>query len=133
DGTRLYLTAPATELFGGTRSFASGGRDEGSVLVVNVDEKDRPASSRVPNTRLWHKVIGTLPGGLEPYGIKATSFADKMVFTSRMRSSEGLHTITVTNDDPRSFAADVKTISLTLTQNFNQKFQLSIRNPADVV
>jgi DNA-binding beta-propeller fold protein YncE len=137
DGTRLYLTAPETELYGGTKSWVIGGRDTGNVLVVNVDEQDRPASATASNVNMWRKVIATLDGGLEPYGIKATSFADKMIFTSRLRGGpnsafEGLQTIVVTNNSPTGFAATVNTIDLALSNNQNQKYQLYIRNPADV-
>ena len=141
DGTRLYLTAPKTELFGSRdtapKGWTSGGRETGNVIVLNVDDGDRPAPSAT-NTRKWRQVIGTLDGGLEPYGIEATAFADKMIFTSRLRggpnsSFGGLQTITVTNDDPLSYAASVKSIDLRLSNNQNQKYQLYIRNPVDVV
>ncbi len=87
-----------------------------------------------PNLRNFRKVIGELDGGIEPYGIKPTAFADKMIFTSRLKGAGGfgLATITVTNDDPTSFAATVRTIDLTLSTNIQQRYQLSIRNPVDV-
>ncbi len=138
DGTRLYITAPETELFGGTRGWASGGREAGKVLVMNVNEADRPVPSvavpNPPNLRNFRKIIGELDGGLEPYGIKPTAFADKMIFTSRLKGAGGfgLATITVTNDDPTSYAATVKTIPLTLSTNVQQRYQLSIKNPVDV-
>jgi VCBS repeat-containing protein len=138
DGTRLYLTAPATELFGGTLAWTRGGRDNGQVLVINVDEADKPVKSveqpNPPNLRKYHKVIAELNGGLEPYGIKATSDPDKMIFTSRLRGDGfgGLQTIVVTNNDALSFSAKVSTISLQLSNNNQQKYQLYIRNPVDV-
>ena len=138
DGSRLYLSAPATELFGGTKGWASRGRDPGKVLVLNVDEADRPvptvAVPNPPNLRKFRTVIGELDAGLEPYGIKPTSKADKMIFTSRLKGvgGFGLATITVTNNEPTSFAADVRTIDLKLSPNVNQKYQLTIRNPVDV-
>jgi VCBS repeat-containing protein/YD repeat-containing protein len=139
DGTRLYITAPATELFGGTKSWVQGGRDAGKVLVINVDERDKPQPSvavpHPPNLRKYQEVIADLAGGLEPYGISATSKAGKMVFTSRLKGQGlgGLQTITVTNDDPLSFDADVGTVNLQLSNNTQQKYQLYIRNPVDVV
>ncbi len=149
DGTRLYLTAPVTELYGPTPALAwtARGRVEGYVWVLNVDEADRPQptpSNPLPvNPRKWHEFIAHLPGGLEPYGIKGTSDPDRMIFTSRLRGAldpatgeptyKGLQTIQVTNGDPNGFAADVKSIALDgLTPNPSYREQLNVKNPADV-
>ena len=139
NGTRLYVSAPATELFGGTRGYVAGGREVGKILVINVDESDRPVPTvAVPhpaNPRNYRKVIAGLTAGIEPYGIKATAQPDKMIFTSRLKGAGdmGLATIVVTSNDPSSFAATIKGINLQLSNNIQQKYQLYIRNPSDVV
>ncbi|WP_253262202.1 Ig-like domain-containing protein [Ramlibacter montanisoli] len=152
-GTRLYVTAPATELYGPTRELSwmtgtSGThRTAGKVLVINVDEADRPvptATNPTPlNARKWRQVIAELDGGVEPFGIKATSDPNRMMFTSRLRkivdrapddnTIYGLSTIQVTSDDPLAYAADLKAIDLTVSPNPSFHYQLSIKNPADVV
>jgi hypothetical protein len=138
DGTRLYVTAPATEIYGGTKGWVQGGRDTGFVLVVNVDENDRPEIGARSNPQLWREVIAKLDGGLEPYGIKGTNIPDAMVFVSRLRGGavsdyQGLQTIEVLNNDPTNFQVRIRTINLQLSNNTQQRFQLYIRNPIDVV
>ncbi|MBS0640237.1 MAG: putative Ig domain-containing protein, partial [Proteobacteria bacterium] len=112
DGTRLYVSAPATRFFGGTKSWTAGGRDHGVISVINVDSDDKPAPGKA-NTRRWHEVIGTIDGGIEPWKIQATNDPLRMIFTSRADLSKGLHTI-VANDDPTSYVYTKKDIRLVL-------------------
>ncbi|MCP5368369.1 MAG: tandem-95 repeat protein, partial [Hyphomicrobiales bacterium] len=145
DGTRLFATVPRTTLFGGTASWTTGGRQGGSVVVINVDNNDRPAAGEA-NTAYWRQVIGELRFDdrgrqfIEPYQIKATTDRDRMIFTSRLDIDEGLHTLRITNNNASSFAAEIKTINLTLNEeaigpfgnNFGQAFDLNINNAAAV-
>ena len=43
DGKRLYVAAPGTTLYGGTKPWFSGGREAGKIVVVNVDPNDESA------------------------------------------------------------------------------------------
>ncbi len=153
DGKFLFATAPDTTLFG-PGSFTTGHNKDGFVVVFNVNEDDRPDSTQV-NTRKYHQRIALLPGGLEPWDIKATSEADKLIFTSRLDLQHGLRTITIRNPDPLNFKADVKEISLklnsdevgiryigtgtgdayfpTFTSRTGQYWDLDIRNASSVV
>jgi len=112
DGKFLFATAPDTTLFG-PGSFTTGHNKDGFVVVFNVNEEDRPGTNE-PNTRRYRERIALLEGGLEPWDIKATSEADKLIFTSRLDLEHGLRTITIRNPDPLNFKADVKEISLKL-------------------
>ncbi|MEI7465873.1 MAG: Ig-like domain-containing protein, partial [Burkholderiales bacterium] len=155
DGTRLYFTVPATEMYNDDpylawiRRTPAGGfsRFEGWVMVMNVDEADRPVATAVDptpaNPHQWQQVIATLRGGLEPHGIKATSQPDKMIFTSRLRGAinnpdlvpefKGLQTITVTNNNPNGFEAKLKTTDVQKLRNSVSSRQLlGVKNPTDV-
>ena len=142
NGTRLFAAVPATMLNGGTRSFKDFGADPGKIIVVNVDEEDRPKPGE-KNSRKWREVIGELDGGVEPYEIRATLDPDRLLFVARLGDSQGLRTIEITNPNPTHFAAQVTTISLqrnanpigvkigfygAVTGTYSQHSDLNIRN-----
>jgi YD repeat-containing protein len=147
DGTRLWLTAPSAQ------PWYSNADIDGELIVINIDENDRPQAATQGNPRAWREVIGRFDGKRGPEGITATSDPDRMAFVSRYGSSgvarnepgsgviltafperlDGLHTVTVTNNAPGSFAARVNSVSLDLSTSFDQYYQLDVHNPHDVV
>jgi len=146
DGTLLFVAAPATTRDGGEHSWKNFGNDHGKILVINVNPSDRPPKGAVSPNK-WHQLIGQLDGGIEPFAIRATSDPDRLLFVSRLDDSNGLHTIQVTDRNPRSFAAKVNTISLQrnaapigvrigpyglIAGTYGQVFDLNIRNASDV-
>ncbi|MEN9317399.1 MAG: hypothetical protein RIS35_3792, partial [Pseudomonadota bacterium] len=114
DGKRLFVAVPHTSLFG-ANGWVGGGRDKGEIVVINVDESDRPAEAG-PNLRKWREVISTLDGGMEPWSLEPTLQRDKLLFTSRLDLRSGLHTIVIDRDDPLAFKATVRAVNLTLNQ-----------------
>jgi YD repeat-containing protein len=113
DGTRLFVAAPATEFFGGTKSWTQGGRDPGVISIINTDIADMPQPNQ-PNTNMYDQVIGTADGFLDTWKIIATTDPTKMLFTSRADLSRGLHTLTITTDTVAGFATAETTIDLHL-------------------
>lgn len=101
DGTRLYVGVPVSEMYG-PRGWTNYGKDHGLVMVINVDDRDRPKAGQ-PNARKWREVIGKIDGGVEVYDIQATAEADKMVFVSRGDTRNGVHLLSVTNNNPINF------------------------------
>jgi large repetitive protein len=115
DGTRLYATAPVSEAFGERMWLRNRDNDKGEVVVINIDDRERPAP-KAANTNKWRQIIGRLDGGLEPYEVQATADPNRMVFTSRGDDRMGLKTITVTNNKSNQFAATVKAVKLQLNK-----------------
>ena len=108
DGTRLFAAVPDTMFAGiGWRDE----RKEGSIVVINVDEDDRPGLYE-GNPYHWRWVIGELDGGVDPREIRATTDPNRLLFTSFLDTTKGLHTLVVTNDNPLQFRAEVRTIDL---------------------
>jgi hypothetical protein len=102
DGTRLFVTTP---------NGSSSGK--GQILVINIDPQDRPVDA-AQNPRKWHQQIGKIEAGFVTEGISATPEPMKMAFTNRNQDFQGYGVLTVTNNDPLSFAATVKYASLGL-------------------
>jgi len=147
DGTRLWLTAPSAQ------PWYSNADIDGELIVINIDENDRPPADAQGNPRAWREVIGRFDGKRGPEGITATSDPARMAFVSFYGSSgvarneagsgvirtafperlDGLHTVTVTNNSPTSFAVRVNSVSLDLSPDFDQYYQLDVHNPHDVV
>ncbi len=151
DGTRLFITVPYTSLFG-LNGWTSGGRDQGRLVVFNVDERDRPTANQ-SNSKKWREAIGSFEAGLEPYGLTASSDPNRLLVTSRMDLKKGLRTIEITNNNPLGFAVKMQQINLALnketvgvryqggydyypsftTRMTGQVFDLDIRNATAVV
>ena len=116
DGKRLFAIAPYTSLFGaGQLGWVSGGRQQGYLHAVNVDEADKPAAN-APNTKEWREELldDKERIGLDPFRIVATTNADKLLVTSRMDLNSGLRTIEIKNNTPAGFDVDVKQLNLKL-------------------
>ncbi|HEY6817505.1 MAG TPA: putative Ig domain-containing protein [Croceibacterium sp.] len=89
DGTRLYVGVPVSELFG-ARPWANGRTsDPGFVMVINVDEDDRPQQNEA-NVNRWREVVDKIPAGIEVFDIQATSDPKVMVFVSRGDRNRGV-------------------------------------------
>ncbi len=136
DGTRLFAAVPDTLFAGiGWRDQRSNGR----IVVINVDEEDRPGPYE-DNYRFWRMVIRQLDGFVDPRQIRATTDPSRLLFTSFLDTTKGLHTIVITNDNPRDFRASVSTIDLQLNRQeigspndsgwprFGQYYDLNIWN-----
>ena len=118
DGKRLFAIAPHTTLFGapGVPGWTQGGREQGYLHAINVDEKDRPDPNEA-NAKKWREVINANERiGLDPYRITATSAADKLLVTSRMDLNNGLRTVVIKNNAVAGFDVDVSQISLKLNK-----------------
>src|SRR3546814_19454393 len=57
DGTRLYATVPVSEMYGPNGWVWQGNTTPGEVIVINVDERDRPAPGAEENSQNWRGVI----------------------------------------------------------------------------
>ncbi|HNL90093.1 MAG TPA: Ig-like domain-containing protein, partial [Nitrospira sp.] len=139
DGRRLYASAPRTLLTGGVggKSWYDGGREEGKIIVLNVDVSDRPADPATSNPRKWHEIIDTLDAGFGPSQIVATSKNELLAFTNFLDTRRGLGTIEVITDNatakdkPLEFKASVSFVNLHLGDNL-QEWDLDIRNASAV-
>jgi YD repeat-containing protein len=133
-GEYLFATAPATQLFAGTRSWVRGGRDPGNLLVINVNESDRPVEG-ASNSQLWREVVKVYPAGIEPGHLFATTDEELLTFTSRLNVQTGFGTIKIEDFNPTSFAAEVEFYDglLDLRRKPDQKNQMNIRTPSGVV
>src|SRR3546814_15580479 len=54
DGTRLYATVPVSEMYGPNGWVWQGNTTPGEVIVINVDERERPA----PGARSEERLVG---------------------------------------------------------------------------
>ena len=116
DGKRLFAIAPHTSMFGaGELGWVSGGRKEGYLHAINVDEADMPAANAA-NMKKWREELlnDSKRIGLDPFRIVATDQADKLLVTSRMDLNAGLRTIEIKNNAAAAFAVDVKQLNLKL-------------------
>ncbi|KPJ75957.1 MAG: hypothetical protein AMJ54_13385, partial [Deltaproteobacteria bacterium SG8_13] len=151
DGSRLFASVPGSTFAG------IGWRDQpvpGRIAVVNVDEEDRPTEPDPLNLSTWRKVIGELDSTgfvdgsdrpfYDPRQIQATRDPDRLLFTSFLSTTKGLHRIFITNDDPNNFQAQISTIDLHINNrdigtegiygfgSYGQYFDLDIWNAWDV-
>ena len=136
DGSKLFLTAPATTYYGGVQSYTSGGRERGKIFVININDGDRPENGQPGGPQKWRQVIGVLDGGVEPRDIKATSDPNKMVFASYLTNWRGFGTIQITNPNPVGFSATIGLwrCGLSIPANSSvQKYDLDIQNTSSVV
>ncbi|MFH1842062.1 MAG: Ig-like domain-containing protein, partial [bacterium] len=151
DGTRLFAAVPDT-MFAAINE--RGQRSGGTIVVINVDEDDRPEDPAQDNPFLWRKVIGELDRTVfidgteqqfvDPRQIQASRDPDRLLFTSFLDTTKGLHRIFITNNDPRHFEAQVSTIDLHINEFdigtrsyhgygwYGQYFDLDIWNAWDV-
>ena len=92
DGSRLYVGVPVSEMFG-SLGWANGANSaSGLVMVVNVDEDDRPADGEA-NPGRWREVVDKIPAGLEVFDIQATTKPEIMVFASRGDRNRGVRIV----------------------------------------
>jgi DNA-binding beta-propeller fold protein YncE len=128
DGRRLYAAAPRTTLTDGPdgRSWYDGGRENGSIIVINVDGNDEPLDSSAGNPRRWREVIAVLEAGYNPHLVVASSDPHKIAFSNFLDMNHGFATLQVTKDDPNDFQATIRSVSLNLPVDL--KFNLDIQN-----
>jgi len=113
DNKRLYVAAPERTLFVTPPGAAGAGR----ILVVNVDPLDRPATADALNLRNWREQVAEIVAGQEPYGVTVSGDPNRITYTNRMSDFKGLGLITVTNNDPLSFATTSGFVPLLLGSN----------------
>jgi hypothetical protein len=104
DGRKLFVTAP--------------GSPNSQIVVINIDPKNRPHDPN-QNPHHWHEMIGTVQVGPGSEGISATSDPLKMTYANSRGDNKGFGLLSVTNDDPNAFAAEVKEVPLGLGSNLD--------------
>ena len=109
DGRRLFVAAPNRRLFAGTARDTAASR----LFVINIDARNRPAEGQ-PNAERYRQVIGEFETGQETWAVEATDDPGRITFTNRSNDSEGFGILTVTNDDPTGFQAQITTLGLRL-------------------
>ncbi|MEG3969865.1 DUF4114 domain-containing protein [Microcoleus sp. T2B6] len=90
DGRKLFATAP--------------GFPTSQIIAVNIDPEDQPLDPS-QNPRKWHQEIGVVNTFAGVQGMAATAEPNRMTFTNTSNDSKGFGVLTITNDDPTSFAA----------------------------
>ena len=123
DGRRLYVAAPNRDWFGRPEA------EQSHILVVNVDEADRPVDPRVNPKKFWAQ-IASIETGQETYAIQHTGDPTRIAFTNRALDSEGFGVVTVTDDSVKSFSAGVSMLPLTLGSLFDT---FDVNNGASVL
>jgi Ca2+-binding RTX toxin-like protein len=117
DGTRLFVTMP------GMQSASNPGLpfgNTGALIVVNVDEADRPPASAAPgeNPRRWREAI--LHEAVEgmPREIEASAQRDRVAFLRRADRSDladkALILADIDSDDPNAFALKLTEVDIEL-------------------
>ncbi|HEY9893199.1 MAG TPA: putative Ig domain-containing protein [Candidatus Sericytochromatia bacterium] len=99
EGRKLFVTAP--------------GFPNSQIVVINIDPKDRPRDAN-QNPQHWHEMIGKVQVGAGSEGISATSDPLKMTYANSRGDHQGFGLLSVTNDDPKAFAAEIKEVPLGL-------------------
>ncbi|MCB2039654.1 MAG: hypothetical protein KDH48_02045, partial [Rhodoferax sp.] len=114
DGTRLFAAVPVTSMFG-VNGWVQGQNQPGHLVVINVDENDRPAPDAASSNK-WREVIGTFDTGIETYGLAASTDPTLLMVTSRLQLQKGLQAIKITNNSALGFAVKLTTIDLKLNK-----------------
>ena len=114
DGTRLFVAVPVTSMFG-VNGWVQGQNQPGHLVVINVDEKDKPGPNQ-SNGNSWREVIGTFDTGIETYGLAASGDPTLLMVTSRLQLQKGLQAIKITNNSATGFDVKLTTINLKLNK-----------------
>ncbi|MCB2002255.1 MAG: hypothetical protein KDH91_18690, partial [Rhodoferax sp.] len=114
DGTRLFAAVPVTSMFG-VNGWVQGQNQPGHLVVINVDENDRPAPGEAGANK-WREVIGTFDTGIETYGLAASTDPTLLMVTSRLQLQKGLQAIKITNNSALGFDVKLTTIDLKLNK-----------------
>src|SRR3546814_7227129 len=86
DGTRLYATVPVSEMYGPNGWVWQGNTTPGEVIVINVDERDRPAPGAEENSQNWRGVIKRQTVGVDPFQVIAVPNNRSEEHTSALQS-----------------------------------------------
>src|SRR3546814_8055078 len=101
DGTRLYATVPVSEMYGPNGWGWQGNTTPGEVIVINVDERDRPAPGAEENSQNWRGVIKRQTVGVDPLQVIAVpNNPDRMVVSTRGDMGRGVIPLEVASDSP---------------------------------
>src|SRR3546814_17249696 len=101
DGTRLYATVPVSEMYGPNGWVWQGNTTPGEVIVINVDERDRPAPGAEENSQNWRGVIKSQTFGGDPFqAIAVPNNPDRMVVSTHGERGRGVIQLEVTGDSP---------------------------------
>ena len=90
DGRKLFVAAP--------------GSPTSQIFAVNIDPEDQPLDPS-ENPRKWHQQIGQVNTFAGAQGMAATADPNRMTFTNTGNDTNGFGLLTITNDDPTTFAA----------------------------
>src|SRR3546814_16841377 len=83
------------------------GNDEGQVIVINVDENDRPDPESGKNARNWREVIARRDAGIEPFEVIAVpNDPNRMIVAARGSMGRGVIPLQVANDSQITFRFD---------------------------
>ncbi|WP_353955672.1 putative Ig domain-containing protein [uncultured Sphingobium sp.] len=88
DGTRLYVGLPVSEMFGQRPWINNQNSDPGLIMVVNVNEEQRPVEGEA-NIHGWRTVVDKVASGIEVFDIQPTVDPNKMVFVARGDRNRG--------------------------------------------
>src|SRR3546814_1898343 len=79
----------------------------GQVIVINVDENDRPDPESGKNARNWREVIARRDAGIEPFEVIAVpNDPNRMIVAARGSMGRGVIPLQVANDSPLNFRFD---------------------------
>ena len=98
DGTRLFVAAPTSALF--LRPSSESGR----ILVVDTSN---------PKSKTYWTQVDSITAGPSPFGVAATPYPDKMVYTDYVSDSVGFNVLSGTVDGLRT----VTSLALNLSKN----------------
>ena len=133
-GNAIAVSADGRRLYVGANSSTAN-----DILVINIDEWDKPEPSSTTNTRNWHKVIKTINVEGEVSKIIASPDSSKLAFTYKFRGL--LHPwvkfgiLGVTKDDPTDFKVDLGEVSTSMPgyqAMLSDAYYLGIWQPRDI-
>jgi DNA/RNA endonuclease G (NUC1) len=110
--SRIATNRNNTRLFATTYGSALS-QGKGEIVVINIDLADK-TTNPVNNSRKWHRQIARIPAGFGLEGVSTGSQSNQMVFTNRRDDTNGFGVLTINDNDPSSFSADVSYSALKL-------------------